>query len=73
VVAMVGATLIVESALISYVRFWIIMLVEKEMLNVYLLSVLRYMCIWYECLVVYSFVYVTCGDPYNEYCGLLPP
>ena len=53
-------TIIVESALIGFVRIWIIMLVEKEMLNVYLLSVLWYMrmCIWYVCLIVYSFVYV---------------
>ena len=56
-------TIIVESALIGYVRIWIIMLVEKEMLNVYLLSVfwymrILYMCIWYVYFVVYSFVYV---------------
>ena len=61
--AMVGATLIVEFALIVYVRIWIIMLAEKEMLNVYLLSVfwymrILYMCIWYVYFVVYSFVYV---------------
>ena len=36
-------TIIVESALIGYVRIWIIMLVEKEMLNVYLLFVFWYM------------------------------
>ena len=56
-------TIIVESALIGYVRIWIIMLVEKEMLNVYLLSVFWYMrilhmCMWYVYFVLYSFVYV---------------
>jgi hypothetical protein len=35
----IGVTLIVEYALIGYVRIWIIMLVKKEMLNVHLLSV----------------------------------
>ena len=56
-------TIIVESALIGYVRIWIIMVVEKEMLNVYLLSVfwymrILYMCMWYVYFVLYSFVYV---------------
>ena len=51
----IGVTLIVKSALIGYVRISIMMLVEKEMLNVYLLSIVWYMCIWYVCFV---YVYV---------------
>ena len=51
-------TIIVESALIGYVRIWMMMLVEKEKLNVYLLSIFWYMRIWYMCIWYVCFVYV---------------